>query len=69
MTICRDLFESIYNIIEQLFNDIMEKQIKFHELEKIYHLILKKLYYERMYLLCKGQNNLMKIFEKIINEN
>ena len=69
MTICRDLFESIYNIIEQLFNDIMEKQIKFHELEKIYHLILKKLYYERMYLLCKGQINLMNIFEQTINED
>jgi hypothetical protein len=47
----------------------MKKQIKFTELVKLYHLILKKLYHERMYLLCKGQDNLMNIFEKTIYED
>ena len=69
ITIFRNLFEPIYNIIEQLYNDIMKKQIHFNELEKLYHLILNKLYYERMYLLCKGEINLMNIFEKTIYED
>jgi hypothetical protein len=69
ITIFRNLFEPIYNIIEQLYNDIMKKQIRFNELEKLYHLILNKLYYERMYLLCKGEINLMNIFEKTIYED
>ena len=69
LTKFKNLFESIYNTIEQLYNDIMKKQIKFTELVKLYHLILKKLYHERMYLLCKGQDNLMNTFEKTIRED
>ena len=38
ITICRDWFEST---IEEIYNDIMEKQIKFNKLEKFYHLIWK----------------------------
>ncbi len=64
-----DLFESLYNIIDEFYNNIMKKQIQFNELEKLYHLILQKLYHERMYILCKGEINLMNTFEKTIYED
>ena len=64
-----NLFENNEKKIQKLYNDVMQCELKFFELEKIHNLILNNLYKERMYLLCNGKKDLINNFEKKVNED
>ena len=62
-------FQKNNQIIQNIYLDIIELEIKFNELENLYNLNKDNKGNERIYLLCEGDKDLMNELRENINQN